>query len=62
MRNIFLEKSYTESGGGTTPRPFSEKNFIMSKLLKVGNLKDYSKGSNFVHGGKFLPIFQILIF
>ena len=26
MRNMFLEKSYTNYGGETTPRPFSEKN------------------------------------
>ena len=25
MRNIFLGKSYTKSGGKTNPRPFSEK-------------------------------------
>ena len=25
MRNIFLEKTYTECGGETTPRPFSKK-------------------------------------
>ena len=25
MRNIFLEKSYTECGGETSPRLFSEK-------------------------------------
>ena len=25
MRNIILEKSYTKSGGETSPRPFSEK-------------------------------------
>ena len=25
MRNIFLEKPYTECGGETRPRPFSEK-------------------------------------
>ena len=25
MRNIFLEKSYTKCGWGTTPRRFSEK-------------------------------------
>ena len=25
MRNIFFEKSYTEYGGETGPRPFSEK-------------------------------------
>ena len=25
MRNIFLEKSYTEWSGETSPRPFSEK-------------------------------------
>ena len=25
MRNIFLEKSYTNCGGETTPEPFSEK-------------------------------------
>ena len=25
MRNIFPEKSYTECGGETSPRPFSEK-------------------------------------
>ena len=25
MRNIFLEKSSTEYGGETSPRPFSEK-------------------------------------
>ena len=25
MRNIFLEKSYTQGGGETSPRPFSEK-------------------------------------
>ena len=25
MRNIFIEKSYTKSGGETSPRPFSAK-------------------------------------
>ena len=25
MRNIFLENSYTEYGGETSPRPFSQK-------------------------------------
>ena len=25
MRNIFLDKSYTECGGESSPRPFSEK-------------------------------------
>ena len=25
MENIFLEKSYNECGGETSPRPFSEK-------------------------------------
>ena len=25
MRNLFLEKSNTECGGETSPRPFSEK-------------------------------------
>ena len=25
MRNIFPEKSFTECGGETSPRPFSEK-------------------------------------
>ena len=25
IRNIFLQKSYTKCGGGTSPRPFSEK-------------------------------------
>ena len=25
IRNIFLEKSYTECGGETIPRPFSKK-------------------------------------
>ena len=25
ITNIFLEKSYTECGGETSPRPFSEK-------------------------------------
>ena len=25
MRNTFLEKSYTECGAETSPRPFSEK-------------------------------------
>ena len=25
MTNIFLEKSYTEYGGETSPKPFSEK-------------------------------------
>ena len=25
MRNVFLEKSYTEYGRETSPRPFSEK-------------------------------------
>ena len=25
MRNVFLEKSYAECGGETSPRPFSEK-------------------------------------
>ena len=28
MRNIFLEKSYTKSGGETSPTPFSEKSKI----------------------------------
>ena len=32
MRNIFLEKSYTECGGQTGPRPFSEK-LKLSKSL-----------------------------
>ena len=25
MKNIFFEKSYTKSGGETSPRPFSQK-------------------------------------
>ena len=25
MKNIFLEKTYTNCGGETSPRPFSEK-------------------------------------
>ena len=25
MRNVFLEKSYAECGGETSPRPFTEK-------------------------------------
>ena len=25
MKNIYLEKSYTKCGKGTSPRPFSEK-------------------------------------
>ena len=25
MRNVFLEKSYTKSGGDTIPRPISKK-------------------------------------
>ena len=34
MRNIFLEKSYAKSGGGTFPRPFSKK----SKLSISGSI------------------------
>ena len=34
MRNIFLEKSYTNYGGESIPRPFSEKSKVsMSKVL-----------------------------
>ena len=34
MRNIFLEKSYTNYGGETIPRPFSKKSKVsMSKVL-----------------------------
>ena len=32
MRNIFLEKSYTECGGETSPRPYPEK--IKLSILK----------------------------
>ena len=32
MRNIFLEKSYTKSGGDTVPRPFSKKSKLSISL------------------------------
>ena len=32
MRNIFLEKSYTKSGGETIPRPFSKKSKLSISL------------------------------
>ena len=32
MRNIFLEKSYTENGGETVPRPFSDKSKLSIHL------------------------------
>ena len=35
MRNIFLEKSYTECGGETSPRPFSEKLKLSISLDKL---------------------------
>ena len=38
MRSIFLEKSYTECGGETSPRPFSEKlkfSIFLDQLSKV---------------------------
>ena len=41
MRNMFLEKSYTKSGGETIPRPYSKKSKLIiyldqySKVLKL---------------------------
>ena len=32
MRNIFLEKSYTNCGGETIPRPFSKKSKLSISL------------------------------
>ena len=32
IRNTLLEKSYTECGGETTPRPFSEKSNLSKSL------------------------------
>ena len=32
MRNIFLEKSYIECGGETSPKPFSEKSKLSTSL------------------------------
>ena len=32
MRNIFLEKSYTKCGVGTSPRPFSKKSELSIPL------------------------------
>ena len=32
MRNIFPEKSYTECGGETIPRPFSKKSKLSISL------------------------------
>ena len=34
MKNLFLEKSYTKCGGGTTPRSFSKK----PKLIISGSI------------------------
>ena len=34
MRNIFLEKTYTECGGETTPRPFSKKSKLSLSLVQ----------------------------
>ena len=32
MKNIFLEKSYTKCGGGTSPRPFPGKSKLSISL------------------------------
>ena len=32
MKNIFLKKPYTKSGGETSPRPFSEKPKLIISL------------------------------
>ena len=32
MNNIFLEKSFTECGGKTSPRPFPEKSILNISL------------------------------
>ena len=32
MRNIFLQKSYTEKSGETSPKPFSEKSSLNISL------------------------------
>ena len=52
MRNIFLEKSFTKSGGETSLRPFSEK-------LKLSiSLDQWSKGlcSRLLLYGKLMAI------
>ena len=46
MRHIFLEKSYTNCGGETIPRPFSEK----SKLgLSLDQQSKYLYSSYLLH-------------
>ena len=38
MRNIFLQTSYTECGGGTSPKPLSEKfslNISLDQYSKI---------------------------
>ena len=40
MRNIFLKKSHTESGGETIPRPF--KKIKIEQNLWINSLKFYT--------------------
>ena len=35
IKNIFLEKSYTEYGGETGPRPFSKKSKLSKSLDRL---------------------------
>ena len=44
MRNIFLEKSFTKSGGDTIPRPFSKKSKLSVSLLRITSLMFYTVG------------------
>ena len=44
MRNIFLEKSFTKSGGDTIPRPFSKKSKLSVSLLWITSLTFYTVG------------------
>ena len=44
MRNIFLEKSFTKSGGDTIPRPFSKKSKLSVSLLWITSLSFYTVG------------------
>ena len=41
MRNIFLQTSYTECGGGTSPKPLSEK-FSLNISLDQHSKVQYS--------------------
>ena len=44
MRNIFLEKSFTQSGGDTIPGPFSKKSKLSVTLLWITSLTFYTVG------------------